>query len=172
MLPILIDCDEVLSDFSGEVCRLGREHAVYAMREDITQFDIGAAIGWNRWRDAVDSAIMHRELVYRMPPIEGAIAWLRGIEDEFGADRVYVCTSPWNAEWAGQRSAWLSERGVPITRQIQCKAKQLVAGHLIDDSVANLKGRLGFCIARPWNAGYAGPRGDYAAALAWLRAVA
>jgi hypothetical protein len=154
---------------------MAKEAGVSATREDVTQWDIGAAIGFPQWGDAVGNAIK-AGLVRHMPEVSGGIAWLRDVERTFGADRVFVCTSPWNGEWAAQRSDWLIARGVPLKRQIQTAAKHLIPGHMVDDAIKNCSGRgpgQAFLLAQPWNkAGIPGvPRGDHAAALQWLKEV-
>lgn len=177
--PILVDCDEVLSDFVGEILRLAALAGVHATRDDVTEWDIGKAIGWPDWTRVVTERLRSHDLCARMGEMPGAIAWLRRVEEEFGVDRVFVCTSPWDSVWAGQRAAWLEQRGVPIKRQIQMSPKHLVrSAHLIDDAVQHIERRpwhLGFLIDRPWNAAPACPdhaRGGYDEALTWLRAVA
>ncbi len=176
-LPILLDCDEILSDFVGAVLQLAKDEAGIKHRfEDVKGWDMSKELGWPGLNDAVTHAIKHKDLCARLKEIDGAIPWLRDLEETFGADRVFVCTSPWNAEWAGQRAGWLEQRGVPMKRQIQCGAKHLIPGFLVDDAQHHIDKRApgqGFLIAAPWNSPrdiY--PRGDHAAAKAWLHEVA
>jgi 5'(3')-deoxyribonucleotidase len=180
-LPILIDCDEVLADFVGTCLQLARDKAgIHAAEDQITGWNIGEAIGWQGLDAAITHAITYNDLTARIKEIPSAVAWLRDVEDTFGKDRVYICTSPWNAEWAGQRAAWLAARGVPIGRQIQMSAKYLLPGLLIDDALHHIEGDArrparpdgsGFLLAKPWNkkAKPTTPRGDYAAAMQWLK---
>lgn len=172
MSPILIDCDGVLSHFTRACFALAERVGVHATDEDVAEWDTAKCIGYPGLNDAITRAILRDELVYRMPEYPGAIAWLRSLEAEHGADNVFVCTSPWNAEWLSQRAAWLEKRGVPLQRQIQCSAKHLVPGLLVDDRpgvhLTRTDGAT-FCLARPWNKGDGAPRGDYADASAWLR---
>lgn len=177
-LPILIDCDEVLSDFVGRVLELAAEFGgIYANREQITGWDMSKVLGWPGLDACVTERINKRELCFRLEETPGAISWLRQVEAEFGVDRVFICTSPWNAEWASQRMAWLERRGVPKSRQIQCSAKHLIPGYLIDDAAHHAARRppgQAFIIDAPWNRGECPgtPRGNHEAALAWLREVA
>ena len=182
-LPILIDCDEVLADFVGAVLQLARGRGITASRADVTEWDIGKAIGWPGFASAVTYHV-DAGLCGRLHEVPGAIGWLRRVECEFGAERVFICTSPWNAAWAGQRSQWLVDRGVPTSRQIQMAEKHLLPGHLIDDAAHHIngdpaKGRpprpdgQGFLVAAPWNSdGGRHPRGSLEDALVWLRKVA
>jgi 5'(3')-deoxyribonucleotidase len=177
-LPILLDCDEVLTDFVGACLDLAaREGGVYATRDEITGWDIGKAIGWPKLNDAITFAVNNKELCARLKEVPGSIPWLRDVEATFGADRVYVCTSPWNGRWADQRIDWLAFHGVPLKRVIQMSNKKLVPGYLVDDALHHIEARpagTGFLIAQPWNKAGEGlyPRGDHTAALAWLKEVA
>ena len=173
--PILIDCDDVLADLCGACVLLMRDAGldypeVTHMRDDHL----------SNWRQPdflcrLNPAVIERQFCYRLAELPGAIAWLRSLEREHGSDNVFVCTSPWNAEWTAQRAAWLERRGVPLKRQIQCSAKHLVMGRLVDDrpgvAATRPEGQT-FCLTRPWNAASAEPvRGGYAEASAWLRSL-
>jgi 5'(3')-deoxyribonucleotidase len=177
-LPILIDCDEVLADFVGACLQLAADKGgIYATKEQITGWDIGKAIGWPQLNTAVTEAIRTRELTLRLKEVPGSIPWLRDVEQTFGADRVYVCTSPWNGPWADQRISWLENRGVPLKRIIQMSPKHLLPGFLVDDALHHATARpagTAFVIAQPWNKDTPAdiPRGDHSAALAWLKDVA
>lgn len=179
MKPILIDADEVIVDFNGEVLRMAREQAgIFVRYEDIREWSLERAIGWPGLDAAVTHAVKHADLCARLKPIPEGLAWLRAVEQEFGVDRVFVCTAPWPRapEWLAQRAWWLNHHGVPIERQIHARAKHLIPGHLVDDAPHHVSRRpwnQGFLLARPWNTALPdNPRGDYAAAMAWLRDVA
>jgi hypothetical protein len=172
-LPILIDCDDVLSDFLGAVCALARRHD----RPDVTIaslvpcWDLAKATGWQGVTQAITDAVRDREFCYRMPELPGAIRWLREIEETFGADRVFVCTSPWNGPWAGQRHDWLAKRGVPVARQIHTSRKDLIPGYLVDDAEKHIKRRpMGFLLDSPQNVDVRAryEHGNHAAASVWL----
>ncbi len=172
--PVLVDVDGVLADFTGGCLGLAREAGILGKTEaDITRWDTGACLGWPGLNDAVTRAVAHRDFCYRLREYEGAIAWLRQLEREHGEENVLACTSPWNAEWTSQRAAWLERRGVPLQRQIQCSAKHLVSGYLVDDRAGvHVKRAPGatFCLTRPWNASADEPaRGGYEDAAMWLR---
>jgi len=96
---------------------------------------------------------------------------------------VRVCTSPLPncPEWMSQRAAWLQMHfGIPPQQQIHMHDKADLAGAydvLIDDKPKNCElfvaaGGRAYCIAQPYNMNVATPRGDYAACLTWLAALA
>lgn len=155
--PILVDCDGVISNLSRSVLRLAHERSIALDKgeDDITTWEYTTCLGWDYVNAAITNAIRDRDFVYRMHPYPGAFAALRRLEAKFGADNVLVCTSPWNAEWAAQRYAWLADfAGVPSKRVIMCSAKHWVPGFLIDDHVNNFDGRHwtdSFLVARPAN---------------------
>lgn len=165
MKPILIDCDGVISNMTRSVLQLAHERseALDKGPEDVTNWEYDISLGWKGVNAAITDAIARREFVYRMHPYPGAFMALRVLEKTFGKENVLVCTSPWNAEWASQRYAWLQDfAGVERKRVIMCSRKELVAGFLIDDHVENLKGRPfhdAFLVARPHNAGAPFTRG-------------
>src|SRR5690606_31894301 len=172
-----IDGDGVLADLSVAVLELARNVAgIYDKTEaDVVHWEYEKSLGWPALWHVVGEHVNTRELCFRLPEYPGAIRWLRELEREHGEDNVLVCTSPFNAAWASQRAAWLERRGVPLKRQIQCSAKHLVSGYLVDDRAGvHAKRPPGstFCLTRPWNAASAEPiRGGYAEAAAWLREV-
>ncbi len=156
--PILVDCDGVISNMTRSVLLLAADHGIYDKTEaDVTNWEYDISLGWKGVNDVITRAIRDREFVYRMHPYPGAFMALRRLEAEYGADNVIVCTSPWNAEWASQRYAWLEDfAGVKRKRVIMCSKKHLISGFLIDDHVENLKGRPfhdAYLIARPHNVG-------------------
>lgn len=172
--PILIDCDGVITNMTRSVLQLAhdRSEALDKGPEDVTNWDYGISLGWRDVDAAINEAILHREFVYRMHPYPGAFLALRRLELVYGKENVLVCTSPWNAEWASQRYAWLQDfAGVPKERVIMCLRKELIAGFLVDDHVENLKGRPfhdAFLIARPHNVGGPFIRGTLEDAVALL----
>jgi hypothetical protein len=174
-LPILVDCDGVLSDFM-EVClriareTFGREHT----EAEITQWDTEKALNLPGLFAEIERQINHG-LCRNMQPLDGAREFLDALESRFGKENVLVLTTPWNKVWLPQRAAWLEDFGVPEKRQIQTQApKRYVQGFLIDDGPHNLGQRpIGqeYCIARPWNADVKCPRGSYSECLAYLQTV-
>lgn len=163
---ILVDCDGVLSNLIHSVCALAHEKAgIFAKEEDVSDYDYGKALGWNRWEWAVEAAVKNNDFVYRMRPYSGATIFLRELERKAGKQNVFVCTKPWEGlpEWLAQRSAWLRDvMGVETKRQIHCSKKDLVEGLLVDDDPRNLAGRQfheAYCVERPWNVGAPFTRG-------------
>lgn len=173
--PVLVDVDGVLADLTHTVLELARSAAnIFNKTEaDIVQWEYEKSLGWPALWGVVGARVSTHELCYRLPEYPGSIDWLRRLESEHGAENVFACTSPFNAAWASQRAAWLEQRGVPLSRQIQCSAKHLVSGYLVDDRAGvHAKRAPGatFCLTRPWNASADEPlRGGYEAAAQWLR---
>lgn len=159
-LPILVDCDGVLSNMTRAVLQLAAENGYLdTLEEDVVHWDYAQSIGWQGVNAAITCATLTREFVYRMPAYVGAFGALRQLEDAFGKDNVLVCTLPWwgaPGEWAAQRYAWLADfAGVDSRRVIMTPRKSQVAGYLIDDYSGNLEGRPvadAFLVARPHNA--------------------
>lgn len=171
MMPILVDVDGCIADFVQACLDLAAEKFnIFAQPSDCTYDPLWNAIGCPYLPPAIDEAIAKREFVYRMKPLPGGIEFLRTLEDKYGEKNVFICTSPWNGQWAEQRMAWLRDKaGVKQNRIIQCSAKHLVNGILIDDSVKHLVNRdFGYCIAQPYNTEHKGPRGGYQDCLKWL----
>lgn len=179
---LLVDCDEVLSDFVGSSLALAAKlYNVFSTRDDVTDGKIEVSLGCPHLPRDIEQEVMYGDFVYRMKPITEGIEFLRALESLYGADRVFICTTPWKGdklqratgEWTSQRYNWLRDyAGVSSNRVIMASAKYLVAPDdvLIDDSVSKLNGRKkAFCIARPHNTGYSGPRGNYAQALEWIK---
>lgn len=173
MNPILVDCDGVIADMTQSVLQLAREVNIFDKGpEDITDWDYRVSLGWPGVNEAITRAVLHREFVYRMHPYSGAFMALRRLEATFGKENVLVCTSPWCAEWAAQRYAWLADfAGVDEGRVIMCRQKHRIPGFLIDDSAKNLEGRPfhdAWLVARPHNVGAPFTRGTLGEAVALL----
>jgi 5'(3')-deoxyribonucleotidase len=179
---ILVDCDEVCADFVGSALALAAKcYNVFATREDVTDEKIEVSLGCPHLPRDIEEEVIHREFVYRMKPIAEGIEFLRTLESLYGDDRVFINTAPWYGDvrqratghWAQQRYDWLRDyAGVGSKRVILANAKFLVAPDcvLVDDSISKLEGRKkAFCLARPHNTSYSGPRGNYAQALEWIR---
>jgi hypothetical protein len=185
-LRILVDCDGVLSDFVGLVLDFAESH--YGLRYRRECID-----RWNHW-ECMNIPDLHTrlaalvgplELCRRMLPLQGAAAFLAGLER---LGEVKVATTPMNAAWMAQRATWLEDFGVPLARQIHMHGKaDLARGGdpnapgwdiLIDDHAENCEafqaaGGWAFCIAAPYNEHVDAniPRGTYEECLAWVAAV-
>jgi hypothetical protein len=188
-LRILVDCDGVLSDFV-QLCLdyVAAEYGLHFTREQIDQWDCGAAMGLTNFWPRLGADVERLQLCRTMPVLPGARAFLRSLERLQGVSAVKICTTPMNVAWLSQRGAWLiSEMGVSLDRQIQIHDKQDLAGDgwtgtrwdvLIDDKIENCEafvnaGGLAFCLAAPYNAACPThiPRGDHTMALAWVASV-
>lgn len=181
-LPLIVDCDNVLSDLTESFLRLAAEKFnVFKTPEDVTGDGIGQSIGCPALEYLIDDEIMHRDFCYRMKPLSAGIAFFKTLEEIYGKDNVYVCTKPWGGdsreratgEWASQRYAWLRDHlGVLRNRVYMAGIKKHVQGYLIDDMPKNLQHRpenQTFCIAHPYNVSYTGRRGNYQDCLEWLK---
>lgn len=137
---ILVDCDGILSDFVSPALDLihshtGDRHTV----DEITQWDVFAAVGKKEHEHILDAAVEHRRFCETMPLQPGAkeaIDELRNIGD------VYIITSPYDARsWVYERTRWLIQHFGFNKKQIaNISAKFLVPGDvLLDDSDTNLK---------------------------------
>lgn len=179
---ILVDCDQVLSNFVDSCLDLAaRQFNVFAKPEDVTGEDIGASIGCPALEHLITEETLNREFCYRMKPIPEGLNFFKALEETYGKDRVFVATKLWrgdsretaSGEWASQRLAWLRDHlGVSKSRVFLCDSKHMVTGILVDDSVKNLEKRrpgAGFCIQHPYNSRWTGPRGDYQQCLEWLK---
>jgi 5'(3')-deoxyribonucleotidase len=177
-LPILVDCDEVLADFTRAALDVAeRELGVVLRKEDLTTWDFIAPVPG--LREAITRAVS-RGMCRNLLPCDGAGQFLSELERTYGEDNVLVLTRPWTTSpgvvcksWLAQRAAWLEDFGVPESRLIQTGTpKWRIPGFLVDDAPHNL-GQRGpggdFCLARPWNRSYTGVRGSYADCLAYLR---
>lgn len=184
-LPLMVDADNVLIDFTGACLQLAADKFnVFKTPEDVTGSEIGPSIGCPALEYLIDDEVLHHEFTYRMKPLSAGVLFFKALEEIYGPDNVFVCTKPWGGdsreratgEWASQRYAWLRDHlGVLRNRVYMAGGrKQHVQGILIDDSVKNLEKRSpgqAFCIAHPYNTGYTGPRGNYQDCLEWLKGV-
>jgi 5'(3')-deoxyribonucleotidase len=179
-LPILVDCDEVLADFTRAALDVAeRELGVVMRKEDLHVWDFIKPVPG--LREAITRAVASG-LCRNLLPCDGAGEFLSELERTYGEDNVLVLTRPWTTapgvvckSWLAQRAAWLEDFGVPESRLIQTGTpKWRVPGFLVDDAPHNL-GQRGpggdFCLARPWNRSYTGVRGSYAECLAYLRTI-
>lgn len=182
MIPIHVDCDQVLSHFIPECLKLAaKNYNVFARFEDCTQREVWESIGCPYLPRDIDEEVIHREFCYRMEPISEGLEMLRELEARYGKDNVHILTKPWDSDgrgratgqWAEQRFNWLRDHcGIGRDRIGMISNKHFVSGLLIDDSVKHIEGRkYGFCIAQPYNTSYDGPRGTHAEALEYVDSV-
>jgi 5'(3')-deoxyribonucleotidase len=184
-LPILVDCDEVLADFTRAAIDVAQNELGVTMRkEDLMTWDFISPVPG--LREAITRAVSDG-LCRNLHSCDGAGEFLSALERRYGEENVLVLTRPWTVSpgvvsrtWLAQRAAWLEDFGVPESRLLQTGVRKgYFPGLLIDDAPHNLASRepgQRFCIARPWNRDESTlggcPRGDYAACLRYLRTVA
>lgn len=133
---VLLDCDGVLADFIGGVCRtladLGHpQHEPH----HVTEFDFCKSL---KLETDVARAVKQRISgepgwwlnLEPFPSARLGVAELREVAD------VYVVTSPWNSHrnWLWEREAWLKKHfDIPHSHVIAASAKHLVAGDMLVD---------------------------------------
>lgn len=183
MIPILVDVDGVLSDITQACLDLAaKNYNVFATADQCTSPTVGDSIGCPYLPKDIEHETIHREFCYRMKPIAQGLEMFRELEETYGKDNVFICTSPWTCsgdkatgEWVSQRFNWLRDHlGISGKRVFIANKKFMVApkGILIDDTPSKLKNRThGFCIAQPYNTSYAGPRGTHKEALEYVKEV-
>lgn len=155
-MRILLDVDGVLADFVQPVLDYaktltGRTYT----HEDVTQWDIAAAIGVGPELWAVTKKPGFCEALAVIPGSQEMVKQLQAIGD------VYIATSPTSSlTWAGERATWLRRHfDIPQKKIISTHAKYAISGHfLIDDKAANLMNwedenpdGVAILVAAPWN---------------------
>lgn len=137
---VLLDCDGVLADFAGGFLRLVNAHFNTSYTPaDITEFDIGKALGWSLEQTAeayelISSCDMFARLLDVFP---GAVA---GVIRLLDIAEVYVVTSPWwsHPTWVRDRNNWLyAHFGIGAGRVVHTAAKHICVGDvLVDDKTS------------------------------------
>lgn len=172
MKTILIDCDGVLSDFTGkavswlnfQIERSGYLAGIGRMSrltpEMVTSYDIFKALGKEEWKQKFWQEVSSRSSwCYEMaayPHAKETVGLLRS------RGRLVCVTGPVSGRyWAGERIEWLRDRlGFDRKDIIVAADKSIVHGDvLIEDSMDNLRkwtqhslGRHGIIWTMPWNA--------------------
>ncbi len=133
---ILVDCDGVLADFTGAVCR----HFQRPL-SSVTNWDYAKAWGYNSaifWRDD-----MHFVRAPGFCASLGVLVDVRAAIDELRKlGEVLIVTSPMHnaPSWCGERIEWLRKFGVAENEIIFTSRKELIRGDvLIDDGPSNLE---------------------------------
>lgn len=139
-MRVLLDCDGVLADFCGSF--LGLVNAKFGTSyrsEDVVDYDIAAALGWDRDRteEAYSLIAEEPEFAARLDVLPGAIDGVRRLRD---VAEIYIVTSPWwsHPTWVHDRNNWLyANFGIQAGRVIHTAAKELVVGDvLVDDKTS------------------------------------
>jgi len=162
MSILLLDADGVFVDFVKGFLATIKEVTGKEFTEDqITQFDIGKALGLSSEELAAVYAAFKPGFCRALEPIPGAIEAIQRLN--VIAD-VYVVTSPLSAvpTWTSEREAWVKEHlGFHHSRVIHGSAKHLVRGDfLVDDRAENCyawnQANSGTAVIwkRPWNVNY------------------
>lgn len=158
---ILVDCDGVMADMHGAwLAAFGRLHGRLPTKEQCTDWSFSKCICTFTEEDIVwRHFASHPGIIENLAEIPGAMA---GIERLRSWARVVCVTAPkgGNRLWAGEREAWLMQRGFAKKDIAQCDDKTLIYGDLLlDDGLHNLDDmrKSGLCdwtvsFAQPWNA--------------------
>jgi|SRR5690606_2798949 len=137
---ILLDCDNVLSDFTSSVLQLIEERTgVSFSNEDIKTWNIFKAINRPDLEHILADAIDREGLCIKMKPLPGAKELVDALRHRY---EVYVVTSPFLGRgWAYERTRWLQcHFNIQPDRIVHTESKFLVKGDaLVDDSGRNLK---------------------------------
>jgi len=155
---ILLDCDGVLADFVGAVCReLELMQLPPKKPEDFTTWNLEETLGAEVF-DRVSRAISARNWAKIIHPYEGSGNFVHQLRI---IGHVVCVTAPWDSPtWMESRYKWLS-KCFGFTRQdvFFTSRKGLLRGdYLIEDSLANVNAwegddGLGIILDRPWNQG-------------------
>lgn len=159
----LVDADGVMVDFLGGSLVTLWDLGIQRTREDVREFDIGAALKLAEFQRLLLEAAWSRPgWCSSLPAYEGA---REGVEMLRSIGEVYAVTSPmWSCRtWESERRSWLIEQmGFRAREVISAHAKHLIHGDvLVDDKPEHLEawkhGRA-VCWAQVYNEGYAGLR--------------
>ena len=129
---LLLDCDEVLCDFSGEVLRLAQKLNLTMPPENAVEWDLFNAFPPEEAL-CLRQEVSKRGFCLNLPPFPAAQEAVKHLH-YIGATIVCV-TSPWNGPyWVYERQLWLQEH-FQIGKQhtINTKAKHLVRGDVFVD---------------------------------------
>lgn len=134
---VLLDCDGLLADFTGEALRrINKKLGTTFSPEHVTQWDAAEALGIDKklfW-DTVKEPGFCRSLPV-LPCAREAVAQLKEIAD------VTVATSPMHSStWHWERVEWLHDFGIPHHDIIFAHDKTHVHGDiLIDDKLSTIE---------------------------------
>ncbi len=154
---ILVDCDGVVADFTGAVCREASE--ILQRRVDpaeITQWNLKASLEMtNKQTQALYSRIQRKGFCSNLEPLPGAVSAVKKLQS---LGFVTFVTSPWDSSpyWMWERIQWLLDfMEADMKDIIHTHQKWLVKGDIIIDdrpsNVVNGDRKLRFLIPTPAN---------------------
>lgn len=141
---VLLDCDQVLSDFIGGWLtlingKLGTKHKP----EHVTDWDILESLKLKKRSEELYALMQKPGFCLDLPVLPGAKEAVAALQDV--AD-VYIVTAPMSSvrDWTHQREAWLRKHfGIKSSQVFHTSAKHLIRGDIfVDDKFDN-------CVA--WN---------------------
>lgn len=139
---VLLDCDGVISDFTGHVLETAFEITGFLRwREDVTTWSIWEHLGANREElKRIKAEVSQPGWCSSIPPFPGAKDFVEALAAEH---ELYFVTSPWNSvAWCYERGEWLRNQFGSVLggRVIHTSHKHLVKGDLIiDDKPKNVR---------------------------------
>ncbi len=143
MTRVLLDVDGVLADFAGRFLDLVNAHWGTNHRpEDVTTYDIAAALGWARKQAEVAYGLISEDQDFAadLAVFPGALDGVRALG---AVAEIYAVTSPWHSHprWAHDRTNWLWRHfEIPASRVVHTAAKHICVGDfLVDDKTETLE---------------------------------
>lgn len=137
---VLLDVDGVIADFANGFLKLvNAQFGTSYTPADITDFDIGKALGWSAERtehaySLITECDMFAARLAVYPSAQDGVARLLDVAE------VYAVTSPWwsHPTWVRDRNNWLyANFGIGAGRVVHTAAKHLIAGDvLVDDKTS------------------------------------
>jgi len=157
-MRVLLDCDGVLADFIGGLCRDLTVRGYPRTEKDITSWELKHSLPAEEQRECLS--------IMAVPGFCHALAWYEGAREFLAAlvheTELHVLTAPFegSSTWMTERKAWL---GAHVSRDrvhfIDGKWKHIVSGDvLVEDHPGNAAkwldanpGGIAVLIDRPWN---------------------
>lgn len=151
---VLVDCDGVLCDFVGGVCKAVESFGLYLTPENVTSYDFRDCLSPEQL-EIVDELSRTEGFCSRLQWYPGAREALRRLQ--YFAD-VRVVTQPWKSgTWIQERLSWLAPVVDP-KKVIFTYDKSIIFGDaLVEDNPANTRlwkeRNIGMAciIDQPWN---------------------
>lgn len=152
MKTVLLDCDEVLCDFSAEAIAWANHPS--CTFDSIHTWDVLEAWGLQHRQEELDAHFAVAGTCEGLDVMPGAVEFVDRLRQSFD---VHVVTSPYGAvpTWTYERTNWLKKHFGFRSRDIFfCKQKHRVHGDaLVDDRLENLVPlkHLRILLEKPWN---------------------
>lgn len=138
---ILVDCDGVLSDFTGAVCREASEVAGREISPlEVTSWHMPTSFAFDqRQSKALYARITKKGFCLNLEPLAGTVQAVQKLKQ---LGEVVFVTSPWDSSpyWMHERNLWLRNfHGAEPRSIIHTHKKYLIQGEvIIDDRPLNI----------------------------------